>query len=191
MRRDAEIGSALNDLFGHGKTDLGVFGNPGVVVGDCHDRHVVFLDQRQHHFETLFFAGDGVEERAAFGSFETSNQRTRHRRVDAERTVGHGLHALDEFAHQVGFNKVVVRITRVFGHFVGEDSTRVDVENISPGGNLCQGVGLNAGKIAALKLFVEDLTARGVDPLTDNGKRLIKSHDRGFCFRFNDSTGHS
>ena len=60
MGRNAVICGALHDLFGNLKAHVGVLRNAGVIVGDGHDGHVVFLDQWQHQLEALFFAGHRV-----------------------------------------------------------------------------------------------------------------------------------
>ncbi len=89
MGGNAEISGAFDDLFGDGKAYIGVFGNTGVVVGNRHNRHVVFLDQRQHQFKALFFAGDRVQQRAPFGSGKAVFQRAGDRAVDAQREIDH------------------------------------------------------------------------------------------------------
>mmetsp|Transcript_29628 Transcript_29628/g.58574 ORF Transcript_29628/g.58574 Transcript_29628/m.58574 type:complete len:375 (-) Transcript_29628:358-1482(-) len=190
MGRNAEISRPFHDLLGDGKADVGVLGNPGVVVGNSDHRHVVFLDQRQDEFEPLFLAGNGVKEGPTLCRRQTVLQRTRHRAVDAERRVCHGLHTLHQFPHQRGFDKVVVGVTRVFGHFVGEHSAGVDVENGGPCGGLGNRVRLDPGKIAALQLFVQDLAPCGVDPLADDRKGLVKADDGGLGFGFDNGAGH-
>lgn len=76
----------------------------------------------------------------------------------------------DQFHHQRRLDKVVVGVAWIFGHFVREHSARVNVEDVRASGHLRKRIGLNAGKIAALKFFVQDLTTCWVDPLTDDGK---------------------
>ena len=45
--------------------------------------------------------------------------------------------------------------------------------------------------IAFLHFGGEQLAARRVDAFTDHAKGFVKADDDGFCFRFNDGTGHS
>ena len=188
--RNAKVCGPLDDLLGHFKAHVGVFGNAGVVVGNRHDGHIVFLDQRQHQFQTLFLAGDRVQQRAAFGSGQTVFQRTGDRAVDAQGHVDNGLHPFDQRLHQHRLDKVVVGIAGIFGHLVREHGARVDVQNICAGGDLCQRVGLDAAEIVALKLFGQDLAAGGVDAFADHAKRLVKADDRGLGFGFNYGACH-
>ena len=183
MRRDAEIGGAFDDLLGHGEADLGILGNPGVVVGDRHHRHVVFLDQRQHKLETVLFAGDRVQQRTAFAGLQTGLERGGHRAVDAERHVDEALHQLDDLGHQWRFGLVRVGV-RVIDH------ARVDIEHRGPGLDLGDGIGFDGRKIAGLKFGCELFAPGGVDAFTNHAERLIKADDGGFGFALDDSAGH-
>ena len=191
MCRNPEIRCALDDLLRNGKPHIRVFGNPRVVVRDRHNGHVVFLDQRQHHLKPLLLTGHGVQKRAAFRGGQAIFQGTRHGTVNAERAIGDGLYTLYEFFHQRGFDEIVVRIARVFGHFVRKHRARVDVKYIGPCRNLRKRIRLHARKITALQFLVQDLATRGVDALANHTERLIKSDDRSFGFGFDDSTGHA
>lgn len=190
MGRNPEIGGALYDFPGHFEPHVGVFGNAGVIVGNRHDRHIVFLDQRQDQFQTLFLAGDRVQQRAAFGSGQTVFQRSGDRAVDAQGHVDNCLNPLDQGFHQHRLDKVVVRIAGIFGHFVREDGTRVHIQNVRTCRNLRQRVGFDTAEIVALKLFGQDLAARGVDTFPDHAERLVKADDRGLGFGFNDGACH-
>ena len=190
MGGNAKIGGAFDDLFRHGKAHIRVLGDPCVVIGDRHDRHVVFLDQWQHDLQPLFLSGDGVQQRAAFAGLKPRLKRAGDRTVDADRHVDGILHDLDQLRHQHRLDKVVVGIARVFGHFVGEDRARVHVEHRGACGDLRDGIRLDPRKIALLQLLAEDLAARGVDPLSDHAKRLVKADDGGLGLGFDDGSGH-
>mmetsp|Transcript_3632 Transcript_3632/g.6670 ORF Transcript_3632/g.6670 Transcript_3632/m.6670 type:complete len:276 (-) Transcript_3632:1073-1900(-) len=67
MGGNAEVCRALDNLLGHGETDVGVFRDTGIVVGDRHYGHVVLGHQRQDELQPLLLPGDGVQERATLG----------------------------------------------------------------------------------------------------------------------------
>ena len=182
MRRNAEIGSAFHDLLGHGKADIGIGRDAGVVVGNRHDRHVVFLDQGQHQLQPLFLTGDRIQQRAAFAGHQPRFQSTGHRRVDAQRHVDGLLHDLDQRLHQGRLDKVVVGIAGVFGHLVGENCARVHVQNGRATGDLLQRV-LDDGLVIARLQFCRQLLAPGgIDALANDGEGFVKADDDGFRF---------
>ncbi len=129
MRRNAEIGGALDDLLGNGEANVRVLGNAGVVVRDGDHGHVVLLDQRQDAFEPFFLAGDGIEQRTSLGGLQTGLECAGNGGVDAQRNIGDGLHHLDELRHQHRLDEVVVGIARVRCHLAGEHRARIDVEH--------------------------------------------------------------
>ena len=190
MRLDAEIGRALNNLLGDGKTHIGVFGNAGVIVRDRDNRNVIFLDQRENEFEALFFAGNRVQQRATFCGLETGFERAGHGAVDAQRAVGDALDDLDQLRHQHRLDKVVVGIARILGHLAGKHCAGIDVENCRAGLDLRDRVSGDTGEITTLQFFVEDLAAGRVDAFADDAERLIKSDDDFACGRGNDGAGH-
>ena len=100
------------------------------------------------------------------------------------------MHDADELRHQHRFDKVVVGVARIFGHFIREHGTGVHVQDICPCCGLCDGVGLDAAEIATLQLFGEDLAAGGVDTFPDHAEGLVKADDCCFGFGFDDGSGH-
>ncbi len=133
MRRNAEIGGAQHDLARHFEPHIGVLRDASVVVGNGHHRHVVFLDQRQHQFQTLFFAGDRVQQGPPLGRRQTGFQRAGHRRIDAQRHIDQPLNEPDHLGHQWRFGLVRVGV-RVVNH------ARIHIEHHRPASDLLQRV---------------------------------------------------
>ena len=64
------------------------------------------------------------------------------------------------------------------GRLVGEWDTGIDVEHVSTGGHLGEGVGLNPGEVAVLHLLGEELPSGRIDALADHDEGAIESdHD--------------
>ncbi len=183
MGGNAEISGAFHDLLGHGKPHLGVFRNAGVVVRDCDDRDIVFLDQRQNQFKTVLFAGDRIEQRTPLGGLQSGLKRAGYRTVDAERQINETLDHLDNLAHQGRLGLVRVGIGVV-------NHARVDIEDRRACRSLCDGIGFNGREIARFQLGCQFLAARRIDPFADHAERFIKPDDGGFGFAFDDGAGH-
>ncbi len=114
-----------------------------------------FFTSGRTRFEPFFFAGDGVEQRAALGGLEAGLERAGNGRVDAQRHVDDGLHDLDELRHQHRLDEIVVGIARVGCHLAGEHRTGIDVEHGGAGLDLCKRIRLmTRRKIAALQFLV-------------------------------------
>ena len=85
LARDAVIGSALDDPLGHGEPDVGILGDPRLVVRDRDDRRAVLPDERQDLLEPLVLAGHRVDERLALVDGQAGLERGDDRRVDRQR----------------------------------------------------------------------------------------------------------
>ena len=190
MCRNAEICGTLDNLFGYGKPDIGIFGNTRVIIGNRHDRHVVFLDQRQHQFKAFFLTGDGIQQRATLAGPQSILKRAGHGTVDANRQITDRLHARNHLGHQDRLNKVVVCITRVFGHLVGENRAGIHVQDVRARVHLCNGIRLDTAEIAAFQFFGQNFAARRVNSLSDDTERLIKADDGRFGFGFDNRACH-
>ena len=182
MRGNAEIGRAFDDLPGHRETHVGVLADAGVIIGNGNHGHVVFLDQRQDQFQTLFLARHRVQQRAALAGAQAFFQRAGNRAVDAQWHIDQCLNAQDQLAHQRRLDKIVVSIARVAGHLVGKDRARVHVQHHGTTGDLFQRVALDGGEIARLQLCRQLLAPGRVNTLANHTKGLVKADDDGFRF---------
>ena len=182
--RDAKVSSALNDFLCHFETNVWVFGDTSVVVRDRNNRNVVFLNQRQNEFQTLFFARDRVQKRATFGSLQTRFESSRNRGVDADRAIGQALNQFDHFDHERRLGLVRVRVGVIH-------NASVDIEDVRTSSNLCQCVLFNGREIACFQFSSQFLAARRVDPFTNHAERLVKADNGGFRCGFDDSAGHT
>ena len=180
MRGDAEIGAALDDLLGDGEAHVRVHRNAGLVVGDRHDRHVVFLDQRQDRFELFLLAGDGVHQRPALGDLQRRLDRRGHRAVDRQRQVDEVLDDLQRLHQQAGLG--LVRIDR--------GDAGVDVEHGRAAGGLFQRVLDDGLEIADDHLGGELLAAGRIDALADHAEGLVEADDDFAGRRGDDRAGH-
>ena len=133
--------------------------------------------QWQHGFEPFLLAGDGVDQRLAGIGLKASFKGGDDGTVDRQRRVGEGLHELDAVMEDLWF--------------VGERYACVDVEHVGPCGHLGQGIGFDAAIVAVCHFGSEALAARGIDSLTDDGKRAVKADDDGFRRRTDHGLGHA
>ena len=155
--RDAVILRALHDLLRDLEADVGVLGDPGLVVGDRHHRRAVLLHQGEDRFEPLLLAGDRVHQRLAFVHFESGFERGDDGRIDRQGDVGDRLHELHRPREQ--------------GGLVRQRNAGVDVEHVRAGLHLGPGIGLDAGEVVRRHLRREHLAAGGVDALADDDER--------------------
>ena len=162
----------LRDL----EADVRILGNAGLVVRDRDDRGAVLLHERQHRFESLFLAGDRVDERLAPVDRETRGQRGDDRRVDRQRHVGDRLHELHG--------------PREDRRLVGERDARVDVEHVRAGRDLRERIRLDAAEIAGRHLGGEQLAPGRVDALADDDERAVEADDDLAGGGADDGIGH-
>ncbi len=180
MRRNAEVGAALDDLLGHRETDVRVHRDAGLVVGDRDHRDVVLLDQRQDGFEFFFLAGDGVDQRTALGDLQRRFDRGRNRAVDGERQVDEVLDDLQRLHEQ----------RRLRGVRVDGGNAGIDVEHGCAAGSLLQRILDHRLEVAGDHLGGQFLAAGRVDAFADHAEGLVEADDNFSGRRGDDRAGH-
>ena len=136
----------------------------GFVVRDGDHGGTVFLHQRQHGFQPVFFTGDRIDERLALVHRQPGFQRGHDGGVDGQGHVGHRLHQLNRPGQHA--------------RLVGQRNTGVHVEHVGTGRNLGQRIGDDAAVIVGQHLGRHDLAPGRVDALADDDKRAVKAdHD--------------
>ena len=155
------VGRPLNDFFGDLEALVGIFGNTSFVVGDSDDRGTVLRHQRQHPLKNFIFTGNRVHESFALINRESCFQRFDDRGVDTKRYIRDRLHQL----HRLRENSWLIR----------ERNARVHIKHVSTRSHLREGVGFNPAVVAVFHFFGQNFPPRGVDPLANNDKGLIKA----------------
>ncbi len=172
----AVIRGAVHDLLRHLEAHVRVLGDPGLVVGNRHHRGAIFLYQRQHRFQTLVLAGDGIHQRLAFVDGEARRQRGDDRGVDGQRHVRNGLHEL----HGLG----------EYRRLIGQRDAGVDIEHLGTRGNLRPRVGFDPAEVSRSHFRRQDLAPGRIDALADHDERALEADDDFAGCGADDGVGH-
>ena len=174
--RNTMILGTFDNLFCHFETDIRIFGDPGFIIGNGNHGTVVFLDQRKYRFQAFLFPGYRVEQGLSLIDFQTCFQRSNNGGINGQRNIRQGLDQFDRFCKD--------------SRFIREWNACVDVKHMGTGCNLGQGILFHSGKISLCHFLREHFSTGGIDPLTDDHKRLIKSNPDFFSSRANNGFSH-
>ena len=157
MRRDAEIGAALDDLLGHGEADVGVLEMPVSSLEMATTGTLYFLTSGRI---ASSFSSSPVTELTSgrpLATFSAAFDRRRHRAIDHSGRSTRSCTISSVCASRRG--SVALGSTAV--------TPALTSSMVAPAGGLLQRVGLDGLEIAGDHLGGELLAAGRVDPLAD------------------------